>query len=66
MNACNLFIAFDARINESSFHLTTQYIKQTLLTNKLYLILIKDFPLYFAVLVRGQDLWKQSQRDLCL
>ena len=65
MNACNLFNAFDASTNEGLFYLTTHYIKQTQLTNnKLYLIIIKDFPLYFAIPVRGQDLWKQSQCDL--
>jgi len=55
MNACNLFIAFYAKINKGLFHLTTHYIKQTQSTNKLYLFTIKDFPLYFPILVRGQD-----------
>jgi len=55
MNACNLFIAFYAKINKGLFHLTTHYIKQTRSTNKSYLLTIKDFPLYFPILVRGQD-----------
>lgn len=56
MNACNLFIAFYAKIKEGLFHLTTHYIKQTQSTNQLHLITIKVYPLYFPILVRAQDL----------
>lgn len=58
MNAFNLFNAFDARINEGFFfHLTTYYIKQTQITyDKLCPIIIKDFPLHFAILHRTKDM----------
>jgi hypothetical protein len=56
MNTFNVFNASDARINELFFYLTTNYIKQTqLIYDKLYPIIIKDFPPHFAILLRGQE-----------